>query len=208
LEHRAPPHGRQRAGRHVRDRAAAASSPVTTTCPVPRRTSPGCRCRPGSWRRAAPAHPGCGVRRLLPPPRALILAGLEEPQDAQGADCEAVDGERGQGPGLEPADKEPYRQVRGDPAHDDAEHDLTVGRRDSRGSRGSRASRRTSALMFLRAAGLPVLPRMDLAAQRRQTISRCQRRIVSGVTSKRSPWRRAWAAQQYDHIKIILGCRR
>ena len=44
--------------------------------------------------------------------------------------------------------------------------------------------------MFRRVAGLPVLPRMDLAAQRRRTMSRCQRRIVSGVTSSRSPWRR------------------
>jgi hypothetical protein len=42
--------------------------------------------------------------------------------------------------------------------------------------------------MFRRVAGLPVLPRMDLAAQRRRTMSRCQRRIVSGVTSSRSPW--------------------
>ena len=33
---------------------------------------------------------------------------------------------------------------------------------------------------------------MDLAAQRRRTMSRCQRRIVSGVTSSRSPWRRAF----------------
>jgi hypothetical protein len=41
--------------------------------------------------------------------------------------------------------------------------------------------------MFLRVADRPVLPRIDLAAQRRRTISRCQRRIVSGVTSKRSP---------------------
>ena len=55
----------------------------------------------------------------------------------------------------------------------------------------SRASRRTRALMFRRVAGRPVLPRMDLAAQRRRTMSRCQRRIVSGVTSSRSPWRRA-----------------
>jgi hypothetical protein len=46
-------------------------------------------------------------------------------------------------------------------------------------------------LMFLRVAGLPVLPRLDLAAQRRRTMLRCQRRIVSGVTSSRSPWRRA-----------------
>ena len=45
--------------------------------------------------------------------------------------------------------------------------------------------------MFRRVAGRPVLPRMDLAAQRRRTMSRCQRRIVSGVTSSRSPWRRA-----------------
>ena len=45
--------------------------------------------------------------------------------------------------------------------------------------------------MFLRVAGLPVLPRMDLAVQRRRTVSRCQRRIVSGVTSSRSMWRRA-----------------
>ena len=43
-----------------------------------------------------------------------------------------------------------------------------------------------------RVAGRPVLPRMDLAAQRRRTMSRCQRRIVSGATSSRSPWRRAF----------------
>jgi hypothetical protein len=35
-------------------------------------------------------------------------------------------------------------------------------------------------------------PRMDLVAQRRRTMSRCQRRIVSGGTSSRSPWRRAF----------------
>jgi hypothetical protein len=46
--------------------------------------------------------------------------------------------------------------------------------------------------MFVRAAGRPVLPRMDLAARRRRMMSRCQRRIVSGVTSSRSPWRRAF----------------
>jgi hypothetical protein len=45
--------------------------------------------------------------------------------------------------------------------------------------------------MFRRVAGRPVLPRMDLAAQRRRTMSRCQRNMVSGVTSSRSPWRRA-----------------
>ena len=33
--------------------------------------------------------------------------------------------------------------------------------------------------------------RMDLAAQWRRAMSRCQRRIVSGATSSRSPWRRA-----------------
>jgi hypothetical protein len=55
----------------------------------------------------------------------------------------------------------------------------------------SRASRRTRALMFRRVAGRPVLACMDLAAQRRRTMSRCQRRIVSGVTSSsRSLWRR------------------
>ena len=46
--------------------------------------------------------------------------------------------------------------------------------------------------MCRRVAGRPVLPRLDLAAQRRRTMSRCQRRIVSGVTSSRSPWRRAF----------------
>ena len=46
--------------------------------------------------------------------------------------------------------------------------------------------------MFRRVAGLPVLPRLDLAAQRRRMMSRCQRTIVSGVTSSRSPWRRAF----------------
>ena len=56
----------------------------------------------------------------------------------------------------------------------------------------SRASRRTRALMFRRVAGLPVLPRWDLAAQRRRMMSRCQRRTVSGVTSSRSAWRRAF----------------
>ena len=43
--------------------------------------------------------------------------------------------------------------------------------------------------MVRRVAGRPVLPRMDLAAQRRRRMSRCQRRIVSGVTSSRSLWR-------------------
>ncbi len=46
--------------------------------------------------------------------------------------------------------------------------------------------------MFRRVAGRPVLPRLDLAAQRWRTMLRCQRRIVSGVTSSRSPWRRAF----------------
>ncbi len=46
--------------------------------------------------------------------------------------------------------------------------------------------------MFRRVAGLPVLPGMDFAAQRRRTMSRCQRRAVSGVTSSRSPCRRAF----------------
>ncbi len=45
--------------------------------------------------------------------------------------------------------------------------------------------------MFRRVAGLPALPRMDLAAQRHRTMSRCQRTIVSGVTRSRSPERRA-----------------
>src|SRR5580704_18901965 len=46
--------------------------------------------------------------------------------------------------------------------------------------------------LLLRKRGLPVLPRLDLAARRRRTMSRCQRRIVSGVTSSRSPWQRAF----------------
>jgi hypothetical protein len=45
--------------------------------------------------------------------------------------------------------------------------------------------------MLRRVAGRPLVPRMDLAAQRRPTMPRCQRTIVSGVTSNRSPWRRA-----------------
>jgi hypothetical protein len=44
--------------------------------------------------------------------------------------------------------------------------------------------------MFRRAAGRPVVPHLGLAAQRRPTISRCQRTMVSSVTSSRSPWRR------------------
>jgi hypothetical protein len=81
----------------------------------------------------------------------------------------------------------------------------------------SRASRRTSARMFRRVAGRPVLSRMDLAAQRRRTMSRCQRTIVSGVTSSRSPWRRAFgitpsrAASRARSAQFSLGrrgCRR
>ena len=45
--------------------------------------------------------------------------------------------------------------------------------------------------MFRRVAGRPVLPLLDLVPQRRRTMSRCQRTIVSGVTRSRSPWRRA-----------------
>jgi hypothetical protein len=41
--------------------------------------------------------------------------------------------------------------------------------------------------MFPRVTGLLVLPRIDLAAHRRRAMSRRQRRIVSGVTSKRRP---------------------
>ena len=44
--------------------------------------------------------------------------------------------------------------------------------------------------MVRRVAARPVLPRLDLAAQRRRTMSRRQRRIVSGVTRSRNPWRR------------------
>jgi hypothetical protein len=46
--------------------------------------------------------------------------------------------------------------------------------------------------MFRRVAGRPVLPCMDLAAQRRRTISRCQRKMVTGLTSSRSLRRRAF----------------
>jgi hypothetical protein len=46
--------------------------------------------------------------------------------------------------------------------------------------------------MFRRVAGRLVLPLLDLAAQPRRTMLRCQRRIVSGVTSSLSlgvvPW--------------------
>jgi len=58
--------------------------------------------------------------------------------------------------------------------------------RDSRGPAGGPVP-----LMFRRVAGRPVLAYTDRAAQRRRTMSRCQRRIVSGVTSSRRPWRRA-----------------
>ena len=41
--------------------------------------------------------------------------------------------------------------------------------------------------MFWWVAGRPVLPLLDRAAQRRRRMSRCQRRIVSGVTRSRVP---------------------
>jgi hypothetical protein len=50
--------------------------------------------------------------------------------------------------------------------------------------------------MFRRVAGRPVLPLLDLAAWRqRRTMLRCQRRIVSGVTSSLSPWRFGYHAE-------------
>ena len=62
---------------------------------------------------------------------------------------------------------------------------LTRGRLARRGSSVpssgfSRAGRRISARMLRRVVGRPVLARMVLAAQRRRTMSRCQRTIVSG----------------------------
>ena len=77
----------------------------------------------------------------------------------------------------------------------------------------SRASRRTSARMLRRVAGRPVLPRMDLAPQRRRTRSRCRRTIVSGVTSSRSAWRCAFgitlsrAASRARSAQLSLGRR-
>jgi hypothetical protein len=71
--------------------------------------------------------------------------------------------------------------------------------------------------MFRRVAGRPLLPRLDRAAWRRRTMSRCQRRIVSGVTSSRSPRRRALgitlsrAASRARSALLSLGrrgCRR
>jgi hypothetical protein len=46
--------------------------------------------------------------------------------------------------------------------------------------------------MFRRVAGRPGLPCADRAAQRRRTMSRRRRTIVSGVASSRSPWRPAF----------------
>jgi hypothetical protein len=46
--------------------------------------------------------------------------------------------------------------------------------------------------MSRRVAGHPDLPGLNLAAHRRRMMSQCQRRIVSRVTSCRSPWRRAF----------------
>ena len=71
--------------------------------------------------------------------------------------------------------------------------------------------------MFRRVAGRPDLPRMERAAQRRRMMSRCQRRIVSGVISSRSPWRRAFgitpsrAASRARSVQFSFGrrgCRR
>jgi hypothetical protein len=81
----------------------------------------------------------------------------------------------------------------------------------------SRVSRRTRAWMVRRVTGRPVLPLMDRAAQRRRTMSRCQRTIVSGVTSRRSPWRRALgitpsrvanSARSAQSTVVRRGCRR
>ena len=62
----------------------------------------------------------------------------------------------------------------------------------------SRASRRTRAWMFRRVARRPVLACADLAAQRRRTMSRCQRRIVSGVTSSRVPGAALWVSRRAE----------
>src|ERR1035437_4367662 len=57
-----------------------------------------------------------------------------------------------------------------------AGHGPDPGLREDRGGRG---------------AGRPLLRRMDLGPERRPRMSRCQRKMVSGVTSSRSPGRRA-----------------
>ena len=71
--------------------------------------------------------------------------------------------------------------------------------------------------MFRRVAGRPVLPCMDRAAQRRRTISRCQRRIVPGVTSSGirlrwvfgiAPSRAASSARSAQFRSGRRGCRR
>ena len=49
-----------------------------------------------------------------------------EVQDAGGAEGEAVDGEGGEGAGLEVAEEEADRQVGGDGGDHDAEQDLAV----------------------------------------------------------------------------------
>jgi hypothetical protein len=71
--------------------------------------------------------------------------------------------------------------------------------------------------MFRRVEGRPVLPPMDLAARRRRTMARCQRTIVSGVTSSPSLRRRVFgitpsrAASRARSAQVSFGrrgCRR
>ena len=71
--------------------------------------------------------------------------------------------------------------------------------------------------MFRRVVGRPVLPRTDPAAQRRRMMPRCQCMMVSGVTSSRSPWRRAFgitasgiasSARSAQFSFVRRGCRR
>jgi hypothetical protein len=54
-------------------------------------------------------------------------------------------------------------------------------------------------------AGRPVLPRMDLAAQRRRTMSRCQRSMVSGVIKisviRHVSWRRDSCS--HEAVRVI-----
>ena len=55
-------------------------------------------------------------------------------------------------------------------------------------------------------AGWPVLARMDCAAQRWRTMSRCQRRIVSGVTTSRSLSRALWILGTHSPLTTGAGC--
>src|SRR5262245_53551955 len=120
------------------------ASSARTTRPTTVRMTHGDACRIGSRMPLMGGRPGrisvrtcrspgspMSVEAVRSPTQAVSDRGPDGSGDAEADDAgdagdQTVDGERGEGTGLEVADQEPHRQVGGDTGDDHADDDLTV----------------------------------------------------------------------------------